>query len=223
MTLAAGGLQSIESLPVHQRDLAYKVLDEANLPEDTIMRFMHYDFGDGVADGLAWGLSRIREIHFEKAYAILHGRKKYEENSGVEALIHDEPEPALPETDGGEDEEEIPENLRESASLVAYRSIEGSTSKTADLRPSWLAPGVGSSDGDIAKAAQEYLAKTALKVFSPAEQQMLIDEGADVVASNLGDLLLEGSHYAELETALKEDDEKGIMDDNELEESSWLI
>jgi 2'-5' RNA ligase len=306
MTLALGGLQSIESLPAHQRDLAYEILSEANLPEDTKMRSMTHDFGDGVADGLSWSLSRIRGIHFEEAWAILNERRNkrlrrgqaeittlsvsdlskqalgyiqraimvfleseypygatveglshqtgstpsqarqglrslekarkvyYDNNDNIwvcynsarygQALIHDEPEPALPETDGGEDEEEIPENLRETASFVAYEDIEGSTSKIADLRPAWLAPGAGSSDGDIAKAAREYLAKTALKVFSPAEQQMLIDEGADVVASNLGDLLLEGSHYAELETALKEDEEeKEIMGINELEESSWLI
>jgi hypothetical protein len=61
----------------------------------------------------------------------------------------------------------------------------------------------GYSDGDIAAQA-----KLALKQFSPAEQQALINEGMDVRASNLDRLDIAGTHYAD------------ISDDDE--ESTWL-
>ena len=102
--------------------------------------------------------------------------KIVEVDSQTEATLNDEPEPALPTTDGAEESQE------------------------EDSR-SWLmenkAP-VGNAD--IAKAAKMYL--ESVKTFSYAEQRALIDESPDVYASNLGKLDITGTHYESLEEAL---------------------
>ena len=96
------------------------------------------------------------------------------------AELHDEPEGALPATDGAED---VPEGA-----------------------PAWLDPRNSSKEVkdvdnmDIAAAARNYLmTSTAVKAFTYAEQQEIINEGEGVTASNLDRLQLEGTHYERLE------------------------
>lgn len=104
----------------------------------------------------------------------------------AEATIHEEPEAALPITDG-----------------VAEPDL-GSINLD-HLRPAHLAPGGGGGGSDrrqahaqgnaeIAAMATAFL-KQGMKVFSPAEQQDLIEEGVGVTAGNLDLLDLEGTHY----------------------------
>lgn len=109
---------------------------------------------------------------------------------GAFADLHDEPEPALPETDGAEEEaDEV---------------------RPGSPRLAWLMAGEGQThaeNADIAAAARDTLAKLSGKVFSPAEQKQIIDEGAEVTAANLGDLDIAGTHYEALEAALSEEEE----------------
>ena len=102
------------------------------------------------------------------------------EADGVEATLHEEPEAALPMTDGSR--EEVDDLF--SPEAIAQR-----------------AAALGEDNSDIAAAADAYLAKTAVKVFSPKEQMDLIEEGAveGVTASNLDRLDIEGTHYQALE------------------------
>lgn len=67
-----------------------------------------------------------------------------------------------------------------------------------------LAQAVSGGDAEIAAAAQAHLEKTAAAKFDFAEQQELIGEGAadGRRARNLGDLKIEGTHYALLDEAL---------------------
>ncbi|QDN95006.1 hypothetical protein FNV58_01340 (plasmid) [Streptomyces sp. RLB1-9] len=91
------------------------------------------------------------------------------EPGGTEAELHDEPEGALPSTDGA-----VP------------------TDEASDLTPSMTAG----------------LRRQALKDFTLAEQQALINEGEGVRAANLDRLDIKGTHYADLEHVLaaQEDD-----------------
>jgi hypothetical protein len=91
------------------------------------------------------------------------------EPGGTEAELHDEPEGALPATDGA-----VP------------------TDEASDLTPSMTAG----------------LRRQALKDFTLAEQQALINEGEGVRAANLDRLDIKGTHYADLESVLaaQEDD-----------------
>lgn len=76
-------------------------------------------------------------------------------------------------------------------------------------------------NSDIAMAAKAFLAegeaglqRTAMAVFSPAEQQALIGEGehTGATARNLDGLQIEGTHYEALEAALASDDEDTWLD-----------
>jgi predicted SprT family Zn-dependent metalloprotease len=100
------------------------------------------------------------------------------------ATLHDEPEGALPSTDGAEDDETEPGNPTLSW-LMTNKSTEG-------------------VDMDIAKAATNYLmTSTAVKDFTYAEQQEIISEGeGTVTARNLDRLDLSGTHYQQLEAQL---------------------
>ena len=64
---------------------------------------------------------------------------------------------------------------------------------------------------DISKAAKDYLmTSTAVKTFTFAEQQEIINEGdGTVTASNLDQLQLEGTHYEALEAQLAHAEEIG--------------
>jgi hypothetical protein len=90
------------------------------------------------------------------------------EPGGAEAELHDEPEGALPSTDGA-----VP------------------TDEASDLTPSMTAG----------------LKRQALKDFTLAEQQALINEGEGVRAANLDRLDIKGTHYADLEHVLAAQEE----------------
>ena len=121
-----------------------------------------------------------------------------------ESTLHDEPEAALPSTDGNMvvDDEMDPQNYDE------IGDDAGLASQTASR--SWLMDGGSATqaDSDIAHAARNHL-KTALKEFSAAEQAELINEGAEIQASNLDRLQIEGTHYEYLEEQLSRADESG--------------
>ena len=141
------------------------------------------------------------------------------------AELRDEPEAALPQTTGEDEEDgadaEISEGDAHSAETPAEDPAEEDLPEDgvpANLEVSassraWLMKdqGTGHSDGDIAQAARTFLAKEAVKVFSPAEQAEIIGEGEDdgTLARNLGALDLAGTHYLGLEEALasEEDDD----------------
>jgi hypothetical protein len=141
------------------------------------------------------------------------------EVSGIKPIadLHDEPEPALPETDGAEDFEdidELPEDklARRQAGLGWLMGGDEGPQTRADgpaSRGAGQSGGSRISDSDIAAAARQHLAKTGAKKFSPAEQARIINEGADssVRAGNFGDLKLEGTHYAPLEDMHNLDEE----------------
>lgn len=128
---------------------------------------------------------------------------------GEQALaeLHTEPEAALPVTDGAEEPEvEHLDDAPEPGSPRLAWLMGGSTPAAAQ----------GDKDMNIAQAAKAHLAKTALKEFTPAEQRQIIEEGSveGVVARNLGDLCLDGTHYAVLEEALQQAEEG--------DDESWL-
>ena len=112
---------------------------------------------------------------------------------GFEAVLHDEPEGALPFTEGGDDEhdegESVVEQFQRSA---AARSLSSS--------------GGGQESSDVAQAAREFLAKEALKSFSPAEQSTIINEGQDVRARNRDRMNITGTHYEDLEKTFSDDE-----------------
>lgn len=143
--------------------------------------------------------------------------------AGGEATLHEEPEGALPETDGEdhtasmgdvdltggsgiggvaeslgmEDEDLSPENPsiqpQGSAGIVADFQRSAAARKLLDGgRPG------DTSGSDIARAAQEHLAKVAAN-FTRAEQDALIHESPGTQASNTDRLSIEGTHYADLE------------------------
>lgn len=105
----------------------------------------------------------------------------FQEAQEVEAILHDEPEPALPVAEGAEEDDEVEQRRR---------MLEGSS---------------GITDADIAKAAKQHLAAA---VFSPKEQMELIEEGdGEVVAANLDRLQIEGTHYEALDARLQSADD----------------
>lgn len=112
----------------------------------------------------------------------------------VDAVLHAEPEPALPEAYGSEEPsgEIVPGDPR----LAWLMSGGGGTQATASVTA-----GSSPESMDIAAAAQAYLAKTALRDFTPAEQHEIINEGEEggVGASNLDRLSIEGTFYADLD------------------------
>lgn len=106
-----------------------------------------------------------------------------------QSTLHDEPEPALPSTDGAEEEDE---GQKLQAGLA------------------WLQDDAPPSDGDIAHMASEFL-KHGAKAFTHAEQQALINEGEGVRAGNLDRLDITGTHYESLEAALQDEEESADL------------
>jgi 8-oxo-dGTP pyrophosphatase MutT (NUDIX family) len=161
-------------------------------------------------------------------------------------VLHEEPEAALPSTDGGGDDglddfaAQTPgEHFRSNMSPeIGATDLSGNPNSvhaartTQEIVAAFQATAAatqlqgtgGGKDGmDIASAARAYLSgdtpgagmqKAALKDFSFSEQQELISEGAadGTVARNLGDLQIEGTHYASLEATLAAQ-EQGDPDD----------
>lgn len=152
--------------------------------------------------------------------------------------LHDEPEPALPSTDGGEDDDALafaPESgeadpepeptISEPGeqvgpetqgvvdpTVVSEGGVDANDVAGIQSRAWLLSGGSGSASGadasnaDIAAAARQHLAKTALKSdWTLAQQKELIDEGEhdNVTASNLDLLDITGTHYEALEAKLR--------------------
>lgn len=133
----------------------------------------------------------------------------------VEAILHDEPQPALPEALGAMDAMEPdlfgaqvvspssvstrngPEDEYEEPSEPPMVDPVGVTAGI-DPRVAWLMDEPSSGgDADIATAAKAALAKMALKTFSIEEQHELIHEGAEDHrgARNTDRLSIAGTHY----------------------------
>jgi hypothetical protein len=129
---------------------------------------------------------------------------------GAEATLNLEPEGALPFTDGDGPDLSDDESLT-TPRTASQESVEGIVA-VFQATAGYLAPGgssgpSGSRGGsDIAAAARAHLAKVAVKDYSPAEQQMIINEGAGVRAANLDRLDIKDTHYA----ALDEDGDDAI-------------
>jgi 2'-5' RNA ligase len=125
---------------------------------------------------------------------------------GAQAVLDEEPEGALPSTDGDagadgaqSDQDYYPTDEQDNTHLYGG---EGAAPSTI----AWLDPSIsneevkGNDDMDIAAAARNYLmTSTAVKSFTYAEQQEIINEGEGVTAANLDRLNLEGTHYEQLE------------------------
>ena len=161
-------------------------------------------------------------------------------DAGPESTLHDEPEAALPQTDGeldlgsglplsngspsggsmGTGDANIKGDTTthldpDAQSIMTTGSVEDIVAsfqqKAAHLNPGG---GGGQGDSDIAAAAREHLAKEAVKDFTPGEQATIINEGQGVTAANLDRLDIAGTHYEPLEAALAardEEDDEGWM------------
>lgn len=113
---------------------------------------------------------------------------------GAEATLHMEPEGALPFTDG--DGPDLTDDESLTPDHTASRSVERLQAMLGHLGPS--GGSAAGPAGDIASAAREHLAKTAVKDYSPAEQAAIINEGQHVQAGNLHRLDIADTHYAHL-------------------------
>ncbi len=124
---------------------------------------------------------------------------------GAQATLDDEPEGALPFTDGesGQDITQSDQDYYptdEQQNTKPYGGEGAAPSTIAWLNPANSNKGVRAGDMDIAKAAKDYLMTSeAVKTFTYAEQQEIINEGEGVTAANLDRLRLEGTHYEQLE------------------------
>jgi hypothetical protein len=153
---------------------------------------------------------------------------------GTVAMLDDEPEGALPSTDGDlQAEASGAEGLLgaetdmmspvyddilspQSESIQTVGSVEDivaqfqRTAGAAALQKSSpRSTGSGPSDGDIAAAAKAHLEKTALKAYSPAEQRQIINESGK--ASNLDRLDIADTHYAALDEMRGDEDDLDLL------------
>jgi hypothetical protein len=148
-------------------------------------------------------------------------------NYGARADLHEQPEGALPSTDGSDDDifgaagdPTDPSGLEPtSPGFVSTGSVEDIVAQfqaTAGAQhlQSGSSGGAGGNDGlDIAAAAKHFLetgqkpaegglSTTALKDYTLAEREQIINEGEGVKAANLDRLDIAGTHYEHLEAAL---------------------
>lgn len=128
-------------------------------------------------------------------------------DAGPEATLHDEPEPALPATDGA-DEVQATTELGDEPTLEQLRQGMAWLEGTKDRRAAHA-----QENSEIAAMAKR-VAKMGMKAFSPAEQAQIIDEGEGVTAANLDRLEIAGTHYEVLEAKLAEEEEG---------DASWLM
>lgn len=144
----------------------------------------------------------------------------------VAATLHDVPEPALPSTDGADDDagglldtddapsKSDPQGMGPDPATGTMgdefftRDDPLADRKSASTGREWLMrDSTGPSDSDIAKAARAHLAQAE---FSVAEQMELMHEGdGESKAANLDRLDLEGTHYAEMEELLQKAEDEG--------------
>jgi hypothetical protein len=165
--------------------------------------------------------------------------------AGPESTLNDEPEAALPQTDGeldlgsglplsngspdggslGAGSVNIkgdPHDLEpESPSIMSTGGVDDIVA-SFQQKASHLNPMSGNGDiagvsgnSDIAAAARETLAKMAVKDFTPGEQATIINEGQGVTAANLDRLDIAGTHYEPLEAAL-------AARDAEEDDEAWM-
>jgi len=131
---------------------------------------------------------------------------------GAQAVLDEEPEGALPSTDGDagsdgaqSDQDYYPTDEQDNTHLYGGEGAAPSTIAWLDPRISNQEMTKDVDSMDIAKAAKDYLMTSeAVKTFSFAEQQAMISEGEaeGVVASNLDRLDLRNTHYEALEVQL---------------------
>ncbi len=141
---------------------------------------------------------------------------------GSNSTLNEEPEAALPVTDGtgdpggdmGDESMSDPFSTRSSLVEGSIEDVVAQFQRTAGQSiMSDTGTGAGEGSSDIAAQAAAFLATgqmpvdpgmsaTAMKTFSPGEQRQIIDEGLDVQASNLDRLDIAGTHYEALEAAL---------------------
>ena len=154
--------------------------------------------------------------------------RNLELSPGWLASLHEQPEPALPTTDGGEHDDQdfflptsgaelyrqtnpeisptevsaLPNQFTGSVDEIVARFQATAGAKALGSGAS--VSSAGPSDGDIAQAARQFLSKEALKEFTFQEQQELITEGAldNVMARNVDKLDIADTHYSALEEAL---------------------
>lgn len=156
------------------------------------------------------------------------------EGAGAVADLHDEPEGALPSTDGGaftntegllgDQSDQMHATYDdalspESESIQTVGSMQDDPSVAAIVAEFQRTAGAkvimtdsrpssgGPSDGDIAAAARAHLeGKTAMRAFSPEEQRALINEPGR--AGNADMLDIGDTHYAALDAIRGEDDDE---------------
>jgi GNAT superfamily N-acetyltransferase len=177
----------------------------------------------GAHDAKAGGTSSVgRDPYWDKQAAV------EDHSDEAVATLHDEPEPAIPQTDGSEedhlllDDDEVTTPIsrdfpREIVPMSAYKEPEASAALTTVTGPAWLAPGASNGNGryqasiavnrEIAGMAQRFL-KEGAKAFTPAEQAEIINEGAadGTRAANLDLLDIAGTHYEMLSEQDQEDE-----------------
>lgn len=127
-------------------------------------------------------------------------------NLRQEATLHDEPEPALPTTDGELTDDEL-EPLKAGLgwlappeAVVSHMGIDPNVDNAPQANP---------ENAEIAAMAMATLEKMGVKTFTPAEQRELIEEGEGQTALNIASLNLADSHYEQLEAELKKADSTG--------------
>ena len=168
-------------------------------------RDMNHEIARGVAQmaapAMQYAVQRARPVVQNVVRRVVEDRPmvapvsraaSLDDELGFEAVLHDEPEGALPFTEGGDDEHDDGESVVEQFQRSAAARF--------------LSPTAGEGSGDIADAAKEFLAKEALKSFTPAEQSMIINEGQDVRARNRDRMNITGTHYEDLEKTFSDDE-----------------
>src|SRR5690606_37053595 len=111
-----------------------------------------------------------------------------------EAVLHDEPEAALPSTTADEVEGDVLTPDYTGVGLPGESTSPEDTYNEIARALDAQTTARRYTDADIARAANAHL---AAKTFTPAEQMELIEEGQEdgVVAANLDRLQIEGTHY----------------------------
>lgn len=154
---------------------------------------------------------------------------------GAWGSLHDAPEPALPSTDGADEDFDNPAMWAVEQHPATHDQITDAplspqqfTGSVDDIVARFQATagaqainaggtpgGAGPSDGDIASAAKAFLDKTALKQFNFQEQQELITEGSldNVMARNSDRLDIADTHYHAIDAALAAEEAVAHPDD----------
>lgn len=146
-----------------------------------------------------------------------------EVDAEVETTLHDEPEPALPETDGISEADDddcfyaqrVSEIRDQRAGLAPMTALQEAGPTTALVGPSWLQASDNGSgrvqqhkavNAEIAQMAGRFL-KEGAKAFTAEEQALYINEDTGEPAGNLDRLDIAGTHYEAMEKRMVETDE----------------